>query len=133
MKHPAFAKYLKAIDRIPDLGNESFADKSFFLNAPKCFFDIYRKFFIKHTSTKMRTNEILVYLFGGNPKLAHIFIRWLFYAQDNLEIESHSFPSEKIKLRHHGITYDALPEVNTKDCMEWLTSHADIFVILDDP
>ena len=70
---PEYAAYVKAINRIRDfLGGKKYADRSFFLDAP----DYYSSssylcdMFIKHVSTIVQSEEILVYLVAGNPHLA---------------------------------------------------------------
>ena len=38
---PEFAAYIKALDKIPDLGEKRYANRSFFIDAPACFFREY--------------------------------------------------------------------------------------------
>ena len=100
---PEFRPYVNAIEKVPDLGNKQYADKSFFVEAPQNFFREIQKSFAKHTSTACRSSEILIYMVGGNPTLARMLLQWLKFAEmDEAPMESHVFESKTITLKHQG-------------------------------
>ena len=129
---PEFEAYVAATEKIPDLGEKKYADKSFFDDAPVCFFEEYRRMFVKHVSTIVRSNEILVYLVGGNPILARMLLQWLICAEDgDVPMAAYVFKEENIVLQNQGSDTETV-SVNTRKCMIYLTQLADPKEILKD-
>ena len=132
-EHTAFAPFIEALDSIPDLKNKKHIDKNFFIAAPTIFFDKYNQMFVKHVSTIMRTNEILVYMVGGDPTLAKHLLQWLWAADNGEDMASYVFPSETITLKHQGASDDTAIQIDTRECLKYLTAKADPHTILEDP
>ena len=103
-----------------------------FLPLPPRIFHEIQNTFVKHTSTAVRSSEILIYLLGGNPTLAQMLLQWLMYAEeDDATLESHVFESKMIVLKHQGSKKGTV-EVDTRPCMEYLTALADPKEMLKD-
>ena len=88
---------------------------------------------MKQTSTDVRSAEILVYLVGGNPKLAKMLLQWIMCADDgDAPVAEYVFDDEDVILQHQG--HDDEPVlVNTRECMKYLTALADPNDLLKDP
>ena len=78
----------------PTLG----ADKNIFNHVPKCFFVHYNEIFVKQVLCNILTNEDIVYLIGGNPKIVWILLNWLYYIKEGTFSEQ-TDPSSNIKDR----------------------------------
>ena len=87
--------FLKAVSSIPDLGDKTLVDKNYFIDAPGCFFKHSNEMFMKHVAKNVLTNDIVVYLIGGNPTLAQMLLNWLAVAEDNQDMDGYVFPSEQ--------------------------------------
>ena len=93
-----FKAYFEAVEKIPDLGNKQFADKTFFDAAPVCFLRKYNTMFVL---TIVRSTDIVVYLVGGNPILTRMHLQWLKWAKDDDVWEaSYVFDIRTITLQH---------------------------------
>ena len=76
--------------------------------------------------------KILSYIVAGDPTLAQMYLNWLVVADEGNSVEDYCFPSETIKLENHMSSNEAI-EINTRECMDYLTEEADPKKILDDP
>ena len=132
-RRPEFKAYLNAIEKVPDLGNKKYADRTFFHSVPSNFFREMKSTFSKHTSKAVRSSGILIYLIGGNPTLSRMLLQWLRFAEEDTEpLTSYVFESKTIKLRNQGSKKGPVM-VDTRRCMEYLTELADPEVMLADP
>ena len=73
---PEFAKYLQALDGIPESSN-SCADKEFFDKLPIKFMEDYKRNLDKHILGRWRTNELIPYLIGGDDTLRQQLARMM--------------------------------------------------------
>ena len=130
---PEFKEYLDAVERIPDLGQKEYADRSFFNDAPEVFFREYNRMFVKHISDKVRKSGIVVYMLGGNSVLARMLLRMLSCAKDgDVPMDLYGFDEDEINLWHHG--QDGAPvAINTRKFMQYITEIADVNEMLADP
>ena len=70
--------------------------------------------YFKHVSKIMRSDDIVVYLVGGNPVLAQMFLQWLCNAETNdMSVAEYVFESKDIVLPHQG-NNDEVIEVDTQ-------------------
>ena len=81
--------------------------------------------YFKHVSKIMRSDDIVVYLVGGNPVLAQMFLQWLCNAETNdMSVAEYVFESKDIVLPHQG-NNDEVIEVDTQECMKYLLEMTD--------
>ena len=93
---PAFAPFLNAVTNIPDLGDETLADRNYFVEAPSCFVKHYKEMFGKHVAKNVLTNDIVIYLIGGNATLAWMLLNWLVVAAESSNIDSYIFSERAV-------------------------------------
>ena len=130
---PAFVPFLNAMTNIPDLGDNTLADRNYFVEASNCFFRHYKEMFGKHVAKNVLTNDIVIYLIGGNATLARMLLNWLVVAKESSNVNSSIFLNERLWLRkEHGSSDDPLLVIDTRKCLKYLTSTADPLEILKD-
>ena len=128
-----FKAYIEAVEKVPDLGEKQYADRTFFAAVPACLFREYSSMYVKHASTIVGLTEILVYLVGGNPTLARMLLQWLKCADDDdMPLTSYVFDSASVTLKHQGSDANEHVTVNTRECMEYLIELADAKEMLSD-
>ena len=69
-KCPHFKAFNEAINELPESGDTTRGDKTFFLESAKTYFRKYKQSLEKHVFKIMRSNPMLVYIIGGNSTLA---------------------------------------------------------------
>jgi len=90
--------------------------------------------FVKHVATNVLKNDVVVYLIGGNPSLVQMLLNWMAVTEDNQDMDSYVFPSEQLRLgTEHGSRDDTSLVINTRMCLEYLTSIVEPLEILKDP
>lgn len=82
-RDPSFAKYMKALDGMPVLGSIEAGGRELFSKMETVFFEEFTASFADHIESVWRSNEILLYLLGGNPRLAKLTASWLFSFEEN--------------------------------------------------
>ena len=135
----SFTQYLKSLANIPSLGGVNEGGSELFAKIEEVFFEEFLASYSDHVESVWRSNAILPFILGGNPRLAQLFACWLFYhfessgANDIGNTDEFVWPDENIELKSHHMTADKKVIVNTADCMRYLTANADPFTILEDP
>lgn len=81
---PEFKPYLDALRRIPKAGDVNNAGREFFDKMPGKMLDKFRQVFEKHVAPCWRSTDILHYIIGGNPTLAHHFAAMLVHYRNNM-------------------------------------------------
>ena len=76
--------------------------------------------------------KIVSYVVAGDPTLAQMFLSWLVIADQGISVEDYRWPSKVIELKGHTVSNQA-GEVNTRECLEYLTGAADPKKILANP
>ena len=128
-----FKVYVKAIKKIPDLGEKRHANSRLFADAPACFFREYNHMFHKHVFTIVQSSDILIYLVGGNPILARMLIQGHKCAKDDeIPLTLYVFESITISLWYQESNTNEVISVDSCKCMEYLTELADAKAILCD-
>ena len=78
------------------------------------------------------SSKIVVYLINGNPTLAKMFLNWLAHVDEGGDHNNYNFPSETVQLKHQDVD-KGLVRVDSRECMEYLTSKCGPKEILLDP
>ena len=136
----SFAKYMKALDGMPVLGSIEAGGRELFSKMETVFFEEFTASFADHIESVWRTNEILLYLLGGNPRLAKLTASWswLFSFEENAGADEQGnaaifeWPDDAIDVEGHDISGGSV-HIKTADCMKYLTENADPMAILSDP
>ena len=118
---PHFKAFNEAIDKLPESGDTTRGDKTFFLECARTFFKKYKQSLEKHVFKIMRSNTMLVYLIGGNSTLAIQLLKWLKFCESNFDWSDYQFDDADIRLKHHGQTYgEEGVKVNVRSMMNYL-------------
>ena len=102
------------------------------------FFEEFCASYSDHVESVWRSNSILPYILGGNPRLAQIFAMWLHHFEegrgedDNGNVDEFVWPGETVEISGHTIS-GLQEKINTAECMRYLTAKADPIKILGDP
>ena len=113
------------------MGDIELGGRELFTKIEKVFFEEFLASYADHVEKVWRSNEMLIYLIGGNPRLAQLMAQWLWHHSEN-DGAHFEWPSEDIQLKGH----DALGRtmrVNSRNCMDYLTKSADPMEMLNDP
>ena len=120
-KCPHFKAFNKAINELPESGDTTCGDKTYFLESAKTYFRKYKQSLEKHEFKIMRSDTMLVYLIGGNSTLAIQLLKWLKYCESNFDWSDYQFDDADIRLKHHGQTYgEEGVKVNVRSMMNYL-------------
>ena len=136
---PEFAKYLEALKGIPK-SSKSCANKEFFEQLPIKFMENHEHNIDKHILNQWRSDKLLPYMIGGDPRLArelammllnHNCIGSVVALDDkNEEIQS-AEPAPAYIFDDHKLTRGPV-QINVKKCMEYIMANADLNVITND-
>ena len=69
-KNKAFDPYRKALNGIPYLGDVEKGGREMFAKIEQVFFEEFLASYSDHVESVWRSTSILVYMLGGNPRLA---------------------------------------------------------------
>ena len=143
---PEFREYLEALKGIPKESDNSYATMEFFYKLPIEFMDDYERNLKKHVLDCCCSDELIVYMVGGDPRLAQALAKQIVY-QDNIGSSasldengevvhdlntSYEFDYIDITLGdHHNLTRGSV-KINIKECMEFVTANANWDAILND-
>jgi len=88
--------------------------------------------FGKHVSKHVLTNDIMIYVIGGNVTLVIMLFNWLHVVEESSNVDNYLFLSEQLRLgKEHGSSEDILLVINTRKCFEYLTGPVDPHEILN--
>ena len=127
-----FAEYRDAIEGISELGEVRNGGREFFTKLPVTFLEKFVASYVKLVESCWRHWKIVSYVVAGDPTLAQLYLNWLVAVDEGHEMEDYCFPRKLIKLENH-VSSNATIEVDTRECMEYLTAVADPAKILEDP
>ena len=119
-----FADYREAIEGISELGQVSNGGREFFRQLPITFLKEFRFSYVKLIESCWRHWKILSYIIAGDPTLAQMYLIWLVSAEEGQDMEVYRFPSKAVKLEGHVSSGETV-EVDTRQCVEYLTVEAD--------
>ena len=72
-----------------------------------------------------------MYVIAGDPTLAQMYLNWLVAADEGHAMEDYCFPRKLIQLEGH-MSSNKMIEVDTCECLQYLTKRSDPKKILDD-
>jgi len=127
-----FAEYREAIEGISELGEINKGGREFFRQLPDTFLKTFRASYVKLVESCWRHWRIVSYIIAGDPTLAQMYLNWLVAAEQGQDMQAYRFPSKVVELEGHVSSGETV-EVNTRDCLEYLTEKADPKKILEDP
>ena len=140
-----FAGFVKALHGVPEKTKHG-ASRDFFLDFPDKFIGLYEKSLSDHILMRWRNNKLLLYMVGGQPKLAKQLALKVVHHKENMgavgddsEIveaclhTSSQFPDVDVELdRHHNTLKDEPPTINVRECMEYVTTNVDFDIVVKD-
>ena len=78
-----FTQYLKSLANIPSLGGVDEGGSELFAKIEEVFFEEFLASYSDHVESVWRSNAILPFILGANPRIVQLFACWLFYQQWN--------------------------------------------------
>ena len=103
-----------------------------FYQLPITFLKTSAASYTKLVESCWRHWKIVSYIVAGDPTLAQMFSDLLVIADQRTSVDDYRWPSKVIELKGRTISNQVV-EVNTRECLEYLTGEADSKTILADP
>ena len=142
---PEFAKYLKALEAIPEI-SKSCADKDFVDKLPTKFIEEFGRNLENHVLNRWRSNKLAHYVLGGTAPLAKEFGKAICHhvnlLEDGVLVDTENggnteqqppyvFLNTSLTLGDHHTMSESQGSVtiNIKECITYLTAGADFEVI----
>ena len=119
----------------------------FFDKLPVKFMDDYERNLKKHVFDCWSSDELIVYMIGGNHRLSQFLAKWMVHCDyvgvalddNNQEIQSDDFYTpyvfDDIDITlgdHHKLTRGQV-KINIKECMEYITANTNWDVVQNNP
>ena len=141
---PAFARYLKALEGMPSLGDPENGGIEYYKDMEQQFFSSCLTTFKEHVEDVWTHEDNLLLLLGGDPELAKEFAKCLYYnaeiaiPDEDGHVDRYTWPDEDVELEGHDIR-GGTTTVNIRDIMSYLfkdqsqDGKANVIKILEDP